>query len=289
MRLIPRLMPALITPFGDSGEVEFAAHRHNLELLAEIGIRGFLIAGSTGEGPYLEPGERYRLVKTARDDLDSDTYLACGVAAETVRQARTMIAEAAEGGADSALVITPTTLTRNRPQYVETYCQTLADDSPVPILVYSVPQVTAFELPEEIIARLSRHPKVIGLKDSGGDPVRMQRLVTSVEDGFHLFTGSSQALTLALAAGAYGAITASTNYLPRLLLDLVDVAMDNPVKARTLQQRVSAVSAGVERLGIPGVKAAAAIAGLQPGLPRLPLAPLAGEQQAEVAKLIRSL
>jgi 4-hydroxy-2-oxoglutarate aldolase len=169
---------------------------------------------------------------------------------------------------------------------VEGYYQTLAEASSIPILLYSVPPVTAFELPEDIVVRLSRHPNVIGLKDSGGDPVRMQRLVASVDDGFHLFTGSTQALTLAIAAGAYGAITASTNYLPNLLLELVAVAADHPLKARTLQQRVSTVSAGVERLGIPGVKAAAGFAGLRPGIPRLPLSPLAGDQLATVAELI---
>jgi 4-hydroxy-2-oxoglutarate aldolase len=280
-------MPALVTPFDEDGDIDLGFHRHNVELLSALGIDGFLIAGSTGEGPYLEPGERQRLVKAAREAVGT-AYLTCGVAAETVRQALAMIKEAIAAGADSALVITPTTLTRNRLQYVEGYYQTLAEASFVPILLYSVPPVTAFELPEDIVVRLSRHPNVIGLKDSGGDPVRMQRLVASVEEGFHLFTGSTQALTLAIAAGAYGAITASTNYLPNLLLELVAVAVEDPLKARTLQQRVSAVSAGVEKLGIPGVKAAAAIAGLRPRLPRLPLAPLIEDQAAAVAALIGS-
>jgi 4-hydroxy-2-oxoglutarate aldolase len=279
-------MPALITPFDAAGDLDLAAHRHNVEVLSKLGIDGLLIAGSTGEGPYLEPGERQRLLRTAREAIGNDNYLTCGVAAETVRQALAMINEAVDGGGDSALVITPTTLTRNRLLYVEGYYQTLAEVSPIPILLYSVPPVTAFELPEDVVVRLSRHPNVIGLKDSGGDPVRMQRLVASVEEGFHLFTGSTQALTLAIAAGAYGAITASTNYLPDLLLELVAVAADDPLKARTLQQRVSAISAGVERLGIPGVKAAAAIGGLLPGLPRLPLAPIAGDQAAALAELI---
>jgi 4-hydroxy-2-oxoglutarate aldolase len=281
-------MPALVTPFDEDGDIDLGFHRHNVELLSALGIDGFLIAGSTGEGPYLEPGERQRLVKAAREAVGT-AYLTCGVAAETVRQALAMIKEAIAAGADSALVITPTTLTRNRLQYVEGYYQTLAEASFVPILLYSVPPVTAFELPEDIVVRLSRHPNVIGLKDSGGDPVRMQRLVASVAEGFHLFTGSTQALTLALAAGAYGAITASTNYLPTLLLELVEVAADDPVKARMLQQRISAISASVERLGIPGVKAAAEIAGLRPGIPRQPLASLADDQGAEVAELVSSL
>jgi 4-hydroxy-2-oxoglutarate aldolase len=281
-------MPALITPFKESGDVDVGAHRHNVGFLTELGIAGILIAGSTGEGPYLEPGERHQLVKTARDTLGSATYLTCGVAAETVRQAKAMIAEAAEGGADSALVITPTTLTRNRLPYVEGFYQVVADAAPIPILLYSVPPVTAFELPEDLVVRLSEHPNVVGMKDSGGDPVRMQRLVARVQDGFSLFTGSTQAVTLALTAGAHGAITASTNYLPQALLELVSVATDDPIKARSLQQCVSAVAARVEALGIPGVKAAAALAGLVPGVPRSPLRPLDPYQRSALAEVIHN-
>ncbi|MGH8926244.1 MAG: dihydrodipicolinate synthase family protein [Acidimicrobiia bacterium] len=281
----PRLLPALITPFDASSELDHEAHAHNVDRLWSCGIRGFLVAGSTGEGPYLEPGERFQLLKAARGQFES-AYLSCGVAAETVRQALAMISEAVDGGANSTLVITPTTLTRNRLSYVETYYQTVADASPIPLLLYSVPAVTAFELPEDLVVRLSRHPNIVGIKDSGGDPVRMQRLAASVDDGFRLFTGSTQALTLALTAGAFGAITASTNYLPALMLELVTSATDDPIKARELQQRVSRVSARVEAYGIPGVKAAAGVAGLRPGMPRSPLAPLTDEELGLIAQVL---
>jgi 4-hydroxy-2-oxoglutarate aldolase len=284
---LPRLLPALITPFDNSGDIDLASHNHNLSHLWNLGIRGILIAGSTGEGPYLELGERHHLLKASRDLL-GDAYLTCGVAAETVRQAQAMISEAVDGGADSVLVITPTTLTRNRLGYVESYYEMVADSAPLPVLLYSVPPVTAFELPEDLVVRLSRHPNIRGMKDSGGDPVRMQRLVASVDEDFCLFTGSTQALTLALTAGAFGAITASTNYVPGLLLELVALASDDPIEARELQQRVSRISARVEAHGIPGVKAAAGYAGLQPGIPRQPLRPLREEDQALIREILEA-
>ena len=69
MRTPPRLLPALVTPFTRSGDLDLAAHRYNLTFLTSQGIKGFLIAGSTGEGPYLEPGERLSLLEVARDTL----------------------------------------------------------------------------------------------------------------------------------------------------------------------------------------------------------------------------
>jgi dihydrodipicolinate synthase/N-acetylneuraminate lyase len=282
MDAIPRLMPALVTPFDEHGEIDIEAHQRNLKKLWKAGIRGFLIGGSTGEGPYLEPGERALLVDAAREQLGKKAYLTCGVAAETIRQAQAMIEEAS-ASANSVLVITPTTLTRGRAQYVESYYEELAEASPLPIMLYSVPGVTAVELAEDTVARLATRPNVIGMKDSGGHPVRLQRIVAAVPEDFRLFTGSTQAVTLAMAAGAYGAITASTNYMAKKVLETVNTARTDPIKARPLQAEISRLAAAVERYGIPGVKFAAERAGLRPGVPRRPLMPLS-EEQAEGLK-----
>jgi dihydrodipicolinate synthase/N-acetylneuraminate lyase len=282
----PRLMPALITPFDKAGELDLVAHRHNVGLLWDRGMRGFVVGGSTGEGPYLEPGERQALVEHARTALGKKAYLVCGVAAETTRQARNMIAEASAGGTDAVLVVTPTTLTRNRLQYVEGFYRALADGSPVPIFLYSVPSVTAFELPDDSVSRLAAHPNVIGIKDSGGHPVRLQRIVATAPVDFTVFTGSTQAVTLAMTAGAHGAITASTNYMPERVLATLEAARRQPAKARPFQQQISKISAAVEAHGIPGVKAAAAASGLRPGHPRLPLRPLSRKESARLGALL---
>ena len=283
---LPRVLPALITPFDQAGEIDLIAHRHNLTTLWDRGIKGFLIAGSTGEGPYLETGERHSLVKEGRKKLGRKAYISCGISAETERQAMAMIKEAADAKADSALVITPTTLTRNRMSYVEAFYRDVADQSPIPVLLYSVPGVTAFELPEDSIARLAEHPRIVGIKDSGGHPVRMQRIIASVPEDFMVFTGATQAITLAVAAGAHGAITASTNYIPEKIVETVTSARRSALKARPLQQEISRISAAVEAHGIPGVKAAAGAAGLQPGYPRLPLSSLPEPESGRLRALV---
>ena len=288
MTSLPRLMPALVTPFDRGGAIVIDHHRHNLGILWEQGIRGFLIGGSTGEGPYLEPGEREALTSVARAALGKKAVLVCGIAAETVRQAAAMVTEAGEGGADAVLVITPTTLTRNRLKYVEAFYRAVADNSPIPVLLYSVPAVTAFELPEDLVEGLAHHPNIIGIKDSGGLPVRLQRILASVPDDFAVFTGSTQALTLALTAGAHGAITASTNYIPERMLATVKLALTQPLKARPLQREISRISAAVESFGIPGVKAASTTAGLKPGYPRLPLRSLSRAEAARLSDLART-
>ncbi|MFP5333551.1 MAG: dihydrodipicolinate synthase family protein [Acidimicrobiia bacterium] len=282
----PRYLVALITPFDADGELDLDAHRHNVSTLWNAGIEGFVLGGSNGEGPYLEPGERARLIETARAAAPG-AHLMCGIMAETVRTGLAQVTEAAE--ADSLLVLTPTTLTRNRIDAVERYFTAIADAAHLPVALYSVPNTTAFNLPEDSVARLADHSNVFGMKDSSGDPVRMQRMLASTPDDFVLWSGSSQAMTLVITAGAHGSITGSGNYVPRLVLDTLQAAFDDPVAARSLQEKLSAISQTVESRGIPAVKVASTVAGLKPGRPRLPLAPPSAEVERLVVEATRSI
>jgi 4-hydroxy-2-oxoglutarate aldolase len=283
MHDLPDYMPALITPFTQRGEVDTKAHTHNLRVLAERGVQGFVIGGSNGEGPYLEPGERERLIKAGRR---RKAHFMCGIGSESTRMALAQVAEATEGGADSLLVLTPTTLTRGRDDAVVEFYRAIADQAKVPILLYSVPSVTGYSLPVELVARLSRHNNVIGMKDSSGDVVRLQSIVDATPGEFALYSGASKALTAAIAVGCYGAITGSGNYAPELVMSTMALARSDIAKARKSQKKLSTLSADIEAYGVPGVKAAARAAGLEPGYPRPPLTSLAHGVESSIAKLI---
>lgn len=279
----PAYMPALITPFTRSGGVDEKAHAHNVRSLAERGIDGFVLGGSNGEGPYLEPGERARLIKTIRRRR---THIMAGIAFESLRGALSAVAEVTEAGADSLLVMTPTTLSRGREEVVEHYFETVADTSSLPVFLYSVPAITAYSMPVDMVARLARHSKVVGMKDSSGDVVRLQSILDATPDDFILYSGASKALTAAIAVGCHGAITGSGNYVPELVLEIIETARRNPLEARKLQSRLSALSADVEAHGVPGVKAAAKAAGLEPGYPREPLRRVSRGIETSIAKQI---
>ena len=276
-------MPALITPFGQRGEIDIRAHTSNMRILAERGIEGYLIGGSNGEGPYLESGERARLVKAGRR---RKAHFMVGIAAQSTRLALAQVAEATEAGADSLLVLTPTTLVRDRDEAILRFYRSVADRSSVPMFLYSVPPVTAYSLPVDLIWRLSRHENIAGMKDSSGDVVRLQSIIEATPKDFLLYSGSSPALTGAMAVGCHGAITGSGNYAPQLVLETLEAARTEPATARRLQKRLSALSSSVEAHGVPGVKAAAKAAGLDPGYPREPLTRLSRGVETSIAKLI---
>lgn len=278
-------MPALVTPFNRSGTLDTKAHGANVARMWDLGIRGVLVAGSTGEGPYLEPGERYVLSAEARARAPR-AFVLCGIHAETVRAAVMGMNEAARADADAVLVVTPTTLVRHRPDRIEAFFAEVIDAAPLPVLLYSVPKVTGVELAETSVAELSS--RVAGMKDSGGDPLRAGRLVDSAPDTFRLFAGATAAVSLSIAAGAFGAITASANYAPRLLRDTVSAAQRSLRSAAHLQQQLTGASAAIERFGIPAVKYAASRVGFAPGHSRSPLGTASPEVRAAVRRALRT-
>lgn len=263
-------MPALVTPFTKSGRISKSNHSHNLEFLVGLGIEGFLIGGSTGEGPLLEAGERATLIKSARRTLGAAPHLMIGIVAESQRQAARQIKESAAAGADAALVLTPVTLGRNSVDVQRRFFNLISEDSTLPVLLYSVPRNTGYALDADLAIELSDHPNIVGMKDSGGDSVRIGRIARESAAGFTVFNGASASIALALAGGAHGAITASTNYLPRTIAALVEAAHENQSEALRLQDTVTSITSQVESIGVPGVKAAAKLLGLKPGLPRAP-------------------
>ncbi len=286
VRTPPHFMSALITPFDDNGDIIVEAHHHNLRLQASRGVTGFVLGGSTGEGPYLEVAERALLAGEARNELGDDPFLMCGVQAQSVRQAIIQVDEIAAGGADAALVMTPTALARGNHEAIHRFFDAVAEAAALPIFLYSVPAVTGYDLPSEHAAELSHHPNIVGMKDSAGRPLHTKHIVEAAADGFLVYGGSSSTLTQGIAAGAVGAITASSNYLPELLSALVLTARDSVSRAEPLQLQLTAATKGIEAYGVVGTKAAAGAAGLWTGIPRKPLQPVPRTELAKVNQIV---
>jgi dihydrodipicolinate synthase/N-acetylneuraminate lyase len=255
MMPLPRVMPALITPFTDREDVDLDAHAHNVTAVHARGAQGVLIAGSTGEGPYLEQGERGALISRARATIPSIAVV-CGINAETERGAISQIDEAATAGADAALVITPTTLVRGRDKLVAAFYERVAARSAIPILLYSVPRVTGWALPTDVVQQLAGMPEIVGIKDSGGDPDRLVQIAGVIDGGFVVFAGASRAIVESMERGAFGTITASANYA---LDDVAAAAIGD----HTAQARLVAKTSVVEPHGVAATKFASGISGLK--------------------------
>jgi dihydrodipicolinate synthase/N-acetylneuraminate lyase len=272
----PLVMPALVTAMDENRDIDVDAHVANVGVAVAEGALGVLIGGSTGEGPYLELGERSKLITSTRSSFP-DLVIVAGVFAQSMRQAERQICEAAE--ADAILVVTPTTLVRGRREWVVDYFESVADTSPLPVFLYTVPNVTGYELPCDSVAELAGHHNIIGMKDSGGDTSRLDAISAIMDESFIVYAGSSRVLSESVARGAYGAITASANYA----FSTVSGAVAGDVDA---QNDLAALVSIVEPNGVPGTKYAASLVGMNPGPARLPLRKLDEAAQAAIQEAL---
>jgi 4-hydroxy-2-oxoglutarate aldolase len=199
---------------------------------------------------------------------------------------------AAELGYPVALVKTPYYY---KPVYrAETYIQhyrAVADASPVPILLYSVPQFTGITLETPEILKLAEHPNIVGIKDSSGHIQRVGEMVAGARRDFRVLTGGSAVVYPALVLGARGAVLALASALPEKCAELFELTQNGQhEKARELQLLLTAASRSiVSDAGIPGVKYAMDLRGYHGGICRRPLLPVPEEKKQPIAAVLSQL
>ncbi|KAM9188513.1 4-hydroxy-2-oxoglutarate aldolase, mitochondrial isoform 5-T5 [Mergus octosetaceus] len=280
------IFPPLATPFSALQEVDYAQLEANLRRYASIPFRGLVVLGSTGEYPYLAPRERLEVLSCVRRALPRDRLLLAGSGCESTQATIELTVSMAEAGADAALVVTPCYYrgAMSSAALVRHYTE-VAEASPIPVVLYSVPANTGLELPLEAVLTLAQHPNVIGIKDSGGDITRMGLIVHKTrQEDFQVLAGSASFLLASYAVGASGGVCALANVLGAPLCQLESLCRQGCwQEARELQHRLIEPNVAVtRRFGIPGLKQAMEWFGYYGGPCRAPLAPLSPAQVEEL-------
>lgn len=176
--LLQGILPPMTTPFYPDGSVYFKKLESNVERYSRTPVTGLVVLGSTGEVVMLSDEERRDVLKVARDAAGPNKVLLAGTGAESVRETLNLTEYAAAVGYDLALVRTPHYYRgQMKPANMLNFYRTVADQSPLPVLLYSVPPCTAYDLPVEVIIELAEHPNIIGLKESSGDVEKVRRMV----------------------------------------------------------------------------------------------------------------
>ncbi|NXG44425.1 HOGA1 protein, partial [Psilopogon haemacephalus] len=280
------IFPPLATPFSAMLEVDYVQLEGNLRRYASIPFRGLVVLGSNGEYPYLAAHERLDVVRCVRQALPRDRLLLAGSGCESTQATIKLTVSMAEAGADVALVVTPyyyrgaMTSTALVQHYTE-----VADASPIPVVLYSVPANTGLDLPLEAVLILAQHPNIVGIKDSGGDISRMGLMVHKTwQEDFQVLAGSASFLLASYVLGASGGVCALANVLGDALCQLDHLCREGCwQEARDLQHRLIEPNMAVtRRFGIPGLKKAMEWFGYYGGPCRTPLAPLSPAQVEEL-------
>lgn len=283
------LFVPVTTPFtAADGEVDTDALRTNLAHYVTEGVQGIVVCGSTGEAALLSSTEQRLVIEVARAVVPSDRWLVAGTGGESTRATVAATRDAAAAGADAVLVRPPAYYGPSLSTRALTHhFQTVADASPVPVLLYNIPKYTHIALAPETITPLVEHPRLIGLKDSGGDMRHLGALQTAAP-GWRFFVGSLAHVADAVDRGAVGGVLAGGCFLAAPILQLFAALERGDRDAvRALQDGLVPVAREiVGRLGVPGVKHAMDLVGLVGGSPRPPLERLDAASRTHVAEVL---
>lgn len=288
MKSLGGVLSPVTTPFGSDGELDLDAFRKNVRTHLATGISGVVVAGSTGEAALLDEVERGLLIEAARGMVAGDRVLLAGTGAESTRSCLRQTRAAAERGADAALVVAPHYFTSSMTaEALFGHYRRVADQSPIPILLYNIPKYMHFQLAPTLVSELAMHQNVIGIKDSSGDRELLAVYLNNQNERFSVFTGSGALMQTALQHGAKGAILAVSLFAPALVMEVWNGMHSGDIAAAERAQALLSPLSNriVGDLGIAGVKAAMDLVGLVGGAPRSPLLPLSAPARRAIRQL----
>lgn len=278
------------TPFQLGEALDVNALHSNIAQWNATGIRGYVMLGSTGERAHLEEREYLDVIGGSRAMVPEELSFIVGAGQQSTRTTINEIKRvAAAAPVDAFLVITPhfyrSSITQ---QALITHYQNIADESPAPLLLYSMPALTGIRIEPETAARLSEHENIIGIKDSSADLDGLRETIKLVREAFAVLTGNGTVLNPALSAGACGGILAVGCVAPALCLAIARaIQLGDTATAAMLQARLTPLAEAVTiRFGIGGLKAALEMNGYVGGAVRAPLRTPSTEAREEIRRCL---
>jgi 4-hydroxy-2-oxoglutarate aldolase len=176
--LLQGIFPPVTTPFYPDGNVYFKKLEANIDRYSKTPVAGIVALGSTGEAIFLSDQERRDVLKSIREAAAPNKVLIAGTGSESAIDTLRLTDYAAELGYDAALVRTPFYFKKQmQPPNILAFYRTVADRSPLPVMIYSVPPFTGYDMPAELVIELADHPNIIGIKESGANVEKVRRMV----------------------------------------------------------------------------------------------------------------
>lgn len=280
------VLPAIITPFKEDGELDEEGLRGNIEFFGDAGVSGIVPCGTTGESATLTFEEHNRVVEVAVDS--SKVPVVAGTGSNNTREAVELTRHAEDAGADAALLITPY---YNKPndRGMEAHFRTVAESCEIPLILYNVPSRTGINLKPELVAELAKIGNVVGIKEASGNLSQVSRIIELTQDEEFFVLSGDDVLTIPIVAlGGRGVISVVADVAPRKMVAMVDAIFRGDLEtARKIHYSLSPLAEALflETNPIP-VKAATGMIGLAAGPLRLPLAPMSEKNEKRLKEAV---
>ena len=273
----------ITTPFYEQGDLLLEKLSSNIQKLNQSRLRGYLVLGTNGEFRSLSTPEQMEVLKTVVKTASPGKVIMAGTGAESTKVSIELCHQAAEIGAHYGSLITPFFFAKKMTDkaLIQHFVQ-VADQSPIPVLLYNNPGVTGVTISTAVIKEVSSHPKIVGMKDSS--PGNLSAYILNANPGFSLLAGSANFFFTGLLMGAVGGVLSLADAFPEPCCKLYDLGANGQLKeGRELQFQLMELNQKVSgKFGVAGVKAAMDFAGFYGGPPRSPLAPLTAEEKKKL-------
>ena len=281
------IFPPLTTTFTDD-QLDLHKLNNNVKKYEPKNLSGYVLFGSNGESVFLTRDEKIQIVSNLREQTKK--ILIAGTGSDSIKETISLTNEAAEKGANYALIISPSFFKSemNHHSFLNYYYK-VAESVMIPVIIYNVPKFTNVNIETETIIELAKHPNIAGLKESTELTARISEIVANTPESFKVFVGTASVLYPGLMAGAVGGILALANIAPDECLQILlhNIAGKNK-EALELQNRMIPVNRAITtKFGVAGLKAAMDLLGYEGGNPRLPLEPLNDAHIIELKMVLR--
>jgi 4-hydroxy-tetrahydrodipicolinate synthase len=274
MEKLGRFLTAMVTPFKENGEVDYAQARKLALALLDSGSDGLVVAATTGEAPTLSWEEELRLFTEIKEAVGGRGTIVAYTGSNSTTEAVEATRGAEEIGVDACLSVVPY---YNKPtqEGIYQHFKTIAENTSLPIIMYNIPSRVIVNMTPETIVRLSRTENIVGVKEANGDMEHVARVISEAADGFYVWSGNDNDTFPIMTLGGYGVIGVVTHLVGRQVRRMMELVLENNVKeaAEIHRHLVPLVKALFIQPNPGPVKYALNHIGMRVGPPRLPLLP----------------
>jgi 4-hydroxy-tetrahydrodipicolinate synthase len=236
MTEIGRLITAMVTPFDENGEVDYAQAKRLATALLDSGSDGLVITGTTGEGPTLSAEEKIRLYAEVKEAIGSRGAVIAGTTDNDTAKSIELSTEAASVGVDALLLTVPA---YNKPPQEGLYqhFKAIAESTELPCVLYNVTSRTSLNMTDETTLRLSKIDNIIGVKEAGSDLNQITRIIDGAGDDFRVWSGNDDETFSIMATGGYGVVSVLSHLVGSQIKQMMGYLLEGDVEKAASEHR----------------------------------------------------
>lgn len=279
---------ALITPFDDTGNVNYRKLRELIDFHIENKTDGILVLGTTGETPALTEEEQEEIVRVSVEQSRGRVPIIANSGNNNTEKTVAKSIKFEKMGVDGLLVITPYYNKPNKSGMIEHFYK-VADNVIIPVYIYNVPARTGICISEEIVGELSKHPNIVGIKEASGDMSYVAKIARFIKDDFNIYSGNDDITIALMSMGGAGAVSVWANLMPHKVHEMTHAFLDGRMdEARKMQlEHLNLINAFFCETNPVPIKEIMNMAGMDVGGCRLPLGRISGANRRVLATLLQ--